>query len=232
MNYKKNINYFTKTDLPKHLGIAMLIIGGLLLIWGWGFVSYILMAAFLPGGLALFLVGSSLRTSEKELDDMIRRASADVEENLEENHKLQRRVAKRPAPIVVDGYEIRKGLMLAKSQSGALRSSEYTKAHLIPLSDALHISARTLSLIADQAQDLQIEIPYGQIKQVSLVREEKKLTFQKRIFCAKICRFRVERIEGKPLSFPIRDDILSEQFTEDLQKLVAAFQKSNETDPV
>ena len=177
MNYKKNINYFTKTDLIKYVGIIMLIIGGVMLVWGWGFFSYLIMAAFLPLGVVLFLVGSSQRAGEKELDDMIRRATEGVVQDIEANPKLHRRLAKRPDPILAEGYELRRGVMLAKAQNGSLRSSEYTKAHLIPLTNALSISVRTVSLISDQTQNLQLEVPYDQITGVSLQREEKKLTF-------------------------------------------------------
>lgn len=220
MNFKKNIHYFTQTDLCKNLGIALMAVGLLLLVFGWSYLSFILMTVSIPTGLILFLVGSSRRSSEKDLDAAIERATAELEPVEEEAEKLNRRALKKIAPILAGGYELREGLMLKKDKSGKMRSSKYTKSYLMPLSDALYVSTRTVSLVEDQKKDLSLQIPYREIESITLVRTERELSFQKKLLRVKECRFSVTYHTGEVFSLPIQDDVLTEQFTEDLQACV------------
>lgn len=220
MNFKKNVNYFTKSDLMKNLGIGLTALGLFLLVFGWSYVSFILMSVTIPTGLILFLVGISRRTSEKDLDAMIDRATANVAPTPEKSEKLERRAAKKPTSVYAEGYELREGLMLTKAKNGSTRSSEYTKTYLLPLSDALYIISRTISLVEDVKSDRELEIPYSEIASVALEREEKTLSFNKKPFRTRDCRFTVVYHTGERFSVPIQNDILTEQFTEDLQTLI------------
>ena len=220
MNFKKNINYFTKTDLMKNLGIALMALGLLLLVFGWSYLSFVLMSVSIPTGLILFLVGTSRRTGEKELDAMLERATADVAPAPEKAEKLARRAVKKPAPIYAAGYELRDGLMLTKAKNGSTRSSEYTRSYLMPLSDALYITSRTVSLIEDAKEERELEIPYCEIETVALLREEQTLTFQNEGFRTRDCRFSITYRTGEQFSVPMQNDVLTEQFAEELQALI------------
>ena len=58
-NFKDHINYFKKTDTLKYVGGVMAVLGVLLYMFGWSYVSYIIATVFLPAGGVLFLIGSS-----------------------------------------------------------------------------------------------------------------------------------------------------------------------------
>ena len=217
MDFKKNINYFTKTDLSKNIGIALMILGVLLLIFGWSYLSFLMMSVSIPAGLVMFLIGSSCRAGEKDLDAAIERAISNPEPSEEDAAKLKRQALKKIPPILACGYELREGLMLKKDKSGTTRSSEYTKAYLMPLEDALYVSIRSVSLIDSNKRECSTQIPYRDIKQISLIQSEVEIPFQKKLFRVKDCRFSITYQTGGQLSVPIRDDIISEQFAADLQ---------------
>ena len=71
MKIKSNTNYFTRNDTLKIVGAAMAALSFLLYFVGWGWVAYILMCVFIPAGAVLFIVGSSGRASDKDIDEFI-----------------------------------------------------------------------------------------------------------------------------------------------------------------
>ena len=128
MNYKNNIGYFNKGDTMKFAGFAAMIIGFALLWLGWSYVSYILATLLLPGGVVLFIVGSAGRSSDGEIDNCIRRASEGMEIDFSKDVHYAKRLRRNTTPEILQNYVYQPDLMLTRSKSNSLRSSEYTKS--------------------------------------------------------------------------------------------------------
>lgn len=227
MNIKENINYFKKTDTPKYVGLGLMIVGFAMLWLGWSYISYILMSIFIPAGIVLFLVGSSGRAGDSDIEAAIKKATEGVEVDLTEDKNYNKRILKHLSPETVEGYEYREGLLLTRAKSGSLRSSEYTKAVIYMLSDALYIPARTISLVSDNVNNRYVEIPYDMIDKVEITHEEANLTYGKKTFRAKIVRLSIEYGDGLVFTTPIHDDITSDALVENIKKMISTARKEN-----
>ncbi len=221
MDIKHNINYFKRKDSIKTVAIILLIIGGILLLVGWGFISYILTMLFLPGGVALFIISSIITSSESDIDTALKRSLEGVEKELAEDKRYSKRLLKNIPSKIAEGYNYEAGLMLRKNKDSSLRSSSYTKAVLYPLTDALIISSRTVSLTSIEVKNEFLEIPYIEIEDIETVTEEKELTFEKNTYKVKSVRIIIKHSDGLVFSAPFNDTISSEEFIKKLQKLIS-----------
>ena len=228
MSFKNHVNYFKRSDTPKYIGMGLMIVGFLLLWLGWGYISYILMALFIPTGIVLFLVGSSGRADDGEIDAFIKRRTEGMEVDLEEDRNYNKRILRHLPPESIENYVYRDGLLLTKAKNASLRSSEYTKAMIYTLSDSLYIPVRTISLVEDRVENRLYEIPYALLEGVELAREQKTLTFGKRSFVAKICLLTLTYDGGTVLQLPIHDDVSADRLVEKILKLAEEDKKKKE----
>lgn len=220
MNYKHNMNYFKSGDGLKFLGAALAIIGAFVFYFGWSYISYILSCIAIPAGLFLFFWSTSRRSSDKDIEEAVEEMCSDVRIHWEEEKKLSSRRKKSFEPIVVRGYEYDEGSMLKKMKNGSLCSSRYTAAEIAVLEDALYITTKSFSLIADECEDRKTEIPFSEIRSIELLEEEKRLPYQKNFIRAIEHRLIILYGEDKALSFPVNHDLNTEHFVEQLQKLL------------
>lgn len=227
MNLKHNANYFKKSDSTKFIGIGLVILGFVLFYFGWGWISYILMTASVPVGVVLFIVGSSGRADESAIDTCIESLTEGLEVDLSADNKYKSRLEKHISPEIVEGYEYSDGVMLKYSKNGSLCSSEYTKAIIYTLSDALYISARTVSVVSEEVRNVAIEIPFVSISRFEIKSEEKSLTFMKKSFHVRAFLLVIEYGDGLSLSLPIASSINSDRFVERVAKQIAE-RKSSE----
>ena len=72
MNIKHNINYFKMSDLLTYISIGLMAVGLPLFIFAYGFL-YIMSIIMLPFGAVGFIIGVSIRSSEKDLDLTIKK---------------------------------------------------------------------------------------------------------------------------------------------------------------
>ncbi len=227
MNYKHNVGFFTKTDMPKYVGIALVILGVVLFYYGWGYISYVLLCISLPLGIGLFIFGSSRRCSEEDLDSCIEVSMRDLDPRLDEDKKYAKKLHRQLAPMTADGYEYREGVMLAKGKDGTLRSSEYTASIIYTLNDGLHITRRAISLIEDKAEDSVLEVKFDSVESVRLVRGQAPITFRDKTYNAPICRLHVKCTDTEYIT-PIKDNISSEEYVEKLGKVIDAYKRANQ----
>lgn len=227
MDLKNNINYFKKSDTPKYVGMGLMVVGVLLLWLGWSYVTYIMAAAFIPVGLVLFLIGASGRASDSDIEGFIKRRLEGMEVNLAEDRTYAKRILKHVPPAVVEDYEYREGLMLTRAKNNSLRSSEYTRAILYVLSDALYIPVRTLSLVEDRINNTLCEIPYDMISNVEILRDRCTLTFGKNSYSAKITQLCITYGDGLTFRTPIHDDITADSLVETIKKIIQSYQKEH-----
>ena len=224
MNFKEHINYFKKTDTLKFVGIALAVLGIVLFFFGWGYISYILMSVSIPCGIALIVVGSVGRSNDGDIDTFIKNSMDGLDIRLEEDPAYVKRIVKHMPKEIISGYEYEDGFMLKKQKSGKVCSSQYSQAVLRFLSDGLYLSKRTVSLISPDVSNTLHEIPYGIIKNASIVREQKRIAFNKNSFMVKDVRLLIEYGEGLTLSTPINDDIKSDELAEKINKLAKEHQ--------
>ena len=230
MNIKQNINYFKKSESTKLIGIGLVILGFVLFYFGWGWISYILMSLSIPVGVVLFIIGSSGRSDESVIETCIQNGTEGLELELEKDTKYKKRILKHISPETVEGYEYNEGVMLKKSKSGSLQSSEYTKAIIYILSDAIYVNARTVSVVSEQVKNTTVEIPYGMITKFAVEQEEKSLTFMKKTFEVQPFRLVIEYGDGLSLSLPINNSINSDCFVEKINKLIEEYKRSENSE--
>ncbi len=220
MNYKHNINYFQNGEGLKILGAAMAIVGGVVFYFGWSYISYILSCIAIPAGLFLFFWSTGTRSSDKDLEEEIDEICADVKIRWEDDKKLSARRRKNIEPLVVRGYEYQKGLLLKKTKNGSLRTSRYTVAEIAVLEDAVYLTTKSFSLIADDCEDQTIEITLSDLRSVELQEEEKQFSYQKATVRITDRRLVFRYGENNLLSFPINNDLNVEHFVEQLQNIL------------
>lgn len=226
MNLKHNANYFKKSDSTKFIGIGLVILGFVLFYFGWGWISYILMTASVPVGVVLFIVGSSGRADESVIDTCIESATEGIEVDLASDFKYKSRIQKHVDPEVIGGYEFNDGVMLKYSKDGALRSSEYTKAIIYTLTDAVYVSKRTVSVVSDKSDSLRLEIPFKNITRFEIESEEKRLTFMKKSFSVRAFSLVIEQKDAPTVTLPIVSSISSDRFVERIKKQISEAKRS------
>jgi len=217
---KKNANYFTKTDTLKFIGIGLMILSGLLFLFGWGYVTYIIMSISLPAGFLCFILGSLSTVSEADIKAYIERQSKGTEKPFEDNPKLSKRLLKLPAPLSCEGFIFDGEIMLKKSKNGSMQSSNYAKAILYPLDTALFISYRKFSVISDELEQKCLEIPYSEITSIRLSESLKELSFNKKLFRVKDFTVIIERKNEEPISLPSQSDVQTENFISEINGLI------------
>lgn len=217
---KYSENYFIKNDTLKIIG-AIMLIGGLLCLWlgySMSFIGYILGIIFTPTGLVLFLVGSSGRVSDENIDEYITNKMADFAIEIDNDKSYYLKLLPNSKEINLEGYRFYEGVMIKRLKSGALRSSVYTRSKIRILRDSLYILNRSVSLIYDNYEDGEVkntlfEPKYSEIISVSIQREQKSVTFMNETYSAKICELVIltakEEIRLPCLDAVTTDDIAS-----------------------
>ena len=221
MKIKNNVNYFNKKGSLKIWGVAMVALGFLLYYFGWGWISYILMCTFIPAGAVLFIVGSSGRASDEDIDEFIEIKMRDLDPSLDTDKSYATRIIKGTEPFTLEGYEFSEGLMYQKTKSGSVRSSEFTKSILYVLTDAVYVVTRRISLISDEeGKDTVRELAIGEIERAEICEEIKSFTYNKNLFRVKDLKLRISMKNGDPLIIPIHDDLRSEGAAEAINRAV------------
>ena len=172
------------------------------------------MCLSLPTGAVLFIIGSSRRSSDTDIDEYIEKIGNGIEIDLIENKDFAKRLNKSFSPMVLQGYEYDDGLMYTKSKTNSTRSSKYTKAVLYVLHDSLYVIKRSFSLIKEEIENVAIEIPFADIDSIELSHQNKTVTFEKKHFNVKFVRLNICCNKDKPISLPAPDDINTERIIE------------------
>lgn len=223
---KKLRNYFMISDMPRLIGVGMMILGAILLLAAWfvpiGWFFWVLMCVCLAGGPVVFWVTSSMRASEGEIDELIKRHTDDMGLTPDEESKYRKRLLDT-APKELHSYVYREGLMLTNTKSGTVRSEEFAKALLYLLSDGILIIARTVSLITEQKQEQTWEIPFALLEKAELVSAKKQVSFGKKTFEVTETLLQIT-YDATTLSLPTQRDFELEQFVEELPRLAAEHQ--------
>jgi hypothetical protein len=220
-DFKSHINYFKKSDSLKYIGIVLAVLGVFLYMFGWGYVSYIIATVALPIGGVLFIIGSSGRASDSDINEYIAKRTEGIEIDLENNPNIKKRLLKQIPIETIEGYEYKDGLMVTKAKDGSIRSAEYTKSVLYSLSDALHIVSRRISLVSDETHEEDIEILYSDLSDIRIENNDTRLTFGKKVFKASDVRLVIKYSGEKSLSLPARDNASLDNFIEMLKRAMS-----------
>lgn len=228
LNLKHNINYFKKNENVKFLGGGILIVS-LFLLWIAGAVHmpifFMISPPAIVAGFVMFLIGSSGRASEDDLDSYIKRGTEGLETDFSDDIHYNKKVQKHIPPVYIEGYEYDDSVMIKKAKNGSLRTSKYSKALVYIMTDRLYINKKTVSLISEDVEKSTTEILYDDIKSVELVKEEKNIIFAKKTFKTKPFLFVVEYGENKFTS-PIFDNMDSVHLVEKINKSISEYKKS------
>ena len=228
MNYKNNIGYFAKSDDMRTTGLGLLIGGFAALCLGFAtsYILYIIGGPLIIVGAVLYVIGAAGRSSDEDIKSCIARGCEGMEVDLSEDRAYNKRIMPKTEPEVLKDFEYREGLMLTRSKSNSLRSSEYTKTILYFLTDGLYIVTRTFSLVEDNVRNAALEIPFLVTDKVEIVRETPTLHFGKKTFNTHYARLVIRYEDDKVLNVPIHDDITADQLAERIMKMVTTAKKN------
>ena len=231
MDFKRNINYFKKNDTLGMFGLGLLIVGSFLL---WiaravhAGVFFFISPPAIVIGFVFFIVGSSGRASENDLDACIRNATDGLETDLSDDIHYSRKIQHKIAPAYIEGYEYDDGVMIKKAKNASLRTSKYSKSLVYVLTDRLYINKKTISLIADEVEKSTTEILFDGIKKIGLEGAEKDMIFGKKTFKTKPFYFAVEYGDGEKFVCPAPDNMDSADFVEALNRYLDEYRKTKE----
>ena len=218
MNKRHNENYFKKNDIILFIGAAMLIIGGILLTVGkrwWVAPCCILMAI----GMVIFIIGTTVRSSEKEMRALLSKKLEGMDISFDTLGVPERRVVRDIKPIVIENYEYDETVMLRKTKNETI-SSRYTKSLIFILTDGFIVRTRSVSLISEEDRNKKIEIPFNSINELSVIREDKKLNFNKKEYNITTDRLLIRYGNGYKLLLPMHVDIKSKELEVRLKKII------------
>ena len=221
---KESINYFKKSDTLKYVG-AGLLIAGLLCFWlGFrlGIISYILAFVGAPTGFVLFLVGSSGRTNDADIDSVITQKMAGLVINIDNERHYQLKLLKHLKEVTIDGYRYHDDVMMKKLKDNSIRTSEFTRSIVKIMKDSLYIVSRDISLINDNVENHTYEIFYDAIKTVEIERDSKRVVFNNNTFLTKPCYLHIV-FEETEIRLPIVDAITSDELVENIKRQMGIY---------
>ena len=220
---KKNktyVNYFTKNDNLKIIGITVLILSGVEFLFGMSYIGYIISSVGLVAGVVLFIVGSSGRVSEAEISEYIAKQTDGACAIDAEEKALAKRVRKTPTSLIVEGFVFSSDVMIRKTKKGSLNSSIYSKAVIYPLDTALLIRRRTLLIADERWEDDSLEIPYADIACLEFAEEIEDITFGKKLFRAKKDYLVIKTKDGNLISVPAQDNVETDEFIKEISAII------------
>lgn len=226
MNLKHNLNYFKKSDSLKFIGIGLIALGLFMLLFGWSYATYIVMAVSIPGGLVLFIVGSSGRSSDSDIDSDINSQLEGLCADFENDKKRGRKVIKSATPAEISGNSYADNVLITKAKNSSIKSSDFTKSVIYFLDNELYIISRTVSVIENNIRNSEIDIEYDKIENVEITREKKVFTSGKKNFTVNITLLCITYGGGQLFSSPIHDDIEADQLAEKINKQIALYKQS------
>ena len=220
-----SINYFVKTDTLKIVG-AGLLIAGLLCAWlGFrlGIVGWILALLGTPTGFVLFLIGSSGKTNDADIDSVIRQKMSGLVIEIEHEKHYQLKLLKHLKEVTIEGYRFYDGVMIKKLKDSSLRTPDFTRSIVKILKDSLYIVSRDISLIKDDAVvNSTYEIPYEDIKLVEIEREQKRVVFNNNTYMTKPCYLHIVFGESE-IRLPIVDAITSDDLVDNIKRQMGLY---------
>jgi hypothetical protein len=221
--YKQNERYFTEGEGIKILGATLVGLAVAIFFFGWGYLAYILMSVSAPLGVFLFFFGASRRASDADIEQYIALATEGIETVSENERVWLKRLDKSFSPLSVAGYSYDGDILLARAKNGTVRSTAYEKSVLYVLKDALYISSRRISLVAEKKENETRELPFSEIVKMEIVTNERHLVCEKKTYLVKDTRLCIHLAGGDVISLPTSDDLIVEEFIErilrNLQKL-------------
>ena len=221
-NYKANINYFTKWEGLRTLGLGMLIVGFGSLWLARSYLMYIGGAALIVAGFAIFMAGNIGRSSESDIMSEVARRKEGIEfPEVENERDYQKRVPQRQEILDFEGFSLRQGLYLKKMKNGSICSSEYSKTRMFLLTDAFYIKSKTFSLVSEEERSDTCELPFTLVENIELESDRQTLTSGKKSFSVTVSHMVITYDGGKKLRLPGKDDAYADELVKRLKKMVA-----------
>ena len=224
MSNKQNVNYFKMNDLMEYIGIGLMTISLPIFIFAYGYIWF-LSCFMLPIGVVLFIIGVSIRSNEKDILNALKRKTDGVVIPYDNLGINERRINRKLQIEVLEDFEYESGLMYKRGKRGII-SSKYTKTAIYMLTDALYISTKTVSLISDEAKSKKFEISYDTIEEVRIDKDEKSVTFDKKVFKVVEERLVIRHGGGYKFSVPIHADIRAEGVADRINKQMEIYKKN------
>ncbi len=223
-NFKSNINYYTKWEGMRSVGLCLMIFGFGALWMGWSisYFIYILGAPALISGIVMFFWGNTGRSSEEEIQAEIKRRKDGIAfPELESERDWKKRVSQRPEVHEFEGFRFREGVYFKKMKNGSLCSSEYERAVMHILTDAFYIKSRRFSLVEEGETAETWEIPFALVERIEIEHSTVTLSNGKKTAEAAVSDLVFTYDGGKRLCILSLDDAYADDLVARLNKIVA-----------
>ncbi len=222
-NANYNLNYFTKSDSLKFIGICCLaLLIPFYLFQSFIFYPYLLMCIAAPVGFVLFIVGSLGKTSDSDMDSIVQHNTYKVELDFESNRRYERNLAKHLPPHFAEGYEYKDGLHYKKAKSGVLRSNEYFKTAIYTFANELAVVVRKVDLINEKATTETYFFPFSELTNVAVKNEKMTIDYKKKRYIIHADHLSFMKGDEALLTVPLHSDIIFEQYVERLNEHISS----------
>ena len=221
----KHRNYFKRGNVLLFVSVGAMVVSLVLFLFGWSWASYIQFFGVFPAGIALLVFHSVTTAGEGDLDRYLAERTGNLCPEWFEKNGRRKELLNSPSPVYTDGYEYREGTMLRRDKKSHLRSTWYTKAILYPTGEALGIVSLTVSLVSEETEARDVQIPYADIKNLALVREKKSLPMGKKTTSVTLDRLVMEYGAEETLAIPMHDSVDTDAWIEKVRELIRKAEK-------
>ena len=221
-NYKNFINYFKRSDETAALGLGMLV-SGLILFWlGWSiyWIFFYIGIPLIPIGFALYIYGTTGRADENELKKIIQEnTDAITFEDVKNSAEFRKRIPNSPTEESFGEYVFNTNVLMKKTKSGSVISSEYVCAKMLILNDAFLVRTYAFSFVANKTQKSEIEIPFASVEKIEMEHVNKRYMLNNKELATKASALVITH-DGVKTRLPRKDDIYADEFVLKLNRLI------------
>ncbi len=225
MDYKKNLKYFTSNDKHFYIGVAIMAVGIICFA-----LYYFFWILFLPyheiTSLFMIIIGAgiafvplSMRSSEKDIDEMLLRSTQNYAVSAAEKAGLEQHLHPNIKPTTVGDFVYDgEGILLRKGRiDNKVRSSVYAATAMIFTCRGIYIVQKRFSLVLKSLEEKETELVYTDIDEVNVITEV--LTFENGLR-AKVS-FIVIMVNGKEaMRIPTSNGSASDRLCEEINHTI------------
>lgn len=184
MEYKSNLKYFKQNTKPMVFGGILIVLGVIMKIafrnersWEMRQIYTLLLLA----GAICIVLYFVIRPKDSELEEQIRRFTADDEETAKAKVMAADKRCRIIETLTVGDY-IREhdGLIIFRGTDGTVRTNRYSSAVMLLTTERLYVYRRLFSIVAEDVTEEFLSFDYAAVKSCNITNETKEYTFGKR----------------------------------------------------
>lgn len=229
MYYDKNRRYFENKKGAFFIGLGLLAAAFILFVMPSTLDNYriisILVVPTLIGGCVLFFGSMLRRSSEFEIDEDVDKELEGFEDKAYYHFDLYDRELHYINKAVMQGYHYFDTPYVRRDRQGVYRTDHYMKNVIYFTSEGLCAASRTVHLIDEETDDAFTGIPYTDITDVKLEKNERSYQIGKKTVIIPFYEFNIYGSDGILFSCQTRYDYAVECAVDDIKMLAEKSRK-------